>query len=901
MIQGDNFIVDKENTNLPVIKEQFNYPVLYNGGLPAEIKSPKKIKRPWFNRKIMSIKWNDFFEVEKNRMVVFRIIPHASVTNNNKRLWRTIHKMYEMHEGVGKRLERDRFKLTYREKDTFWYDVIFKQEKGKKKIEFYVSTSEYQAIKLKRKLENKMNVTIQEADILDLQVPKQNTIVQELKYLNHDIFSLNTNSQDTKTPIASILNTVDELTYDGDFARLSICNEVENRNKWIKNAQWAHEKLTKGKVPMRANMGGKRAVTAAKVAISGVINEINDLLTDTFQAFSNVFFKSDKDYKKEKVISKAHSVEDEIKAKKVNLDKLNTPVVKSYIRVAAHSHDKLTRESIGENLALSTGDLADQNELHGIKIRVNGRRLQVIDELNNLKLSRKTKIDPNVNLVSTDEMSKLALQMPNKELQRRYSDALNVKKNIETDIPSLFIKDGILIGESQLKDIQIPIHIPTVNPDDLYRAFIAMGGMGSGKDTFIQNFVTEANLNHGISFVVIDQVNKEGRKGMANGIRDSLPPDQIVDIDFSNDEFLPPLDLTEVIEKLGRKGADRFANELIDFMQVDDMGQSRKVLRNFAKACNGSLHQLKILLEDEEYRIQRIKELRKNGLSRTADELDKFTTLIEQDIKRDKDGNIKDIKEKVVRDGQKLLDSKSGAILNRLDEFLGDDTLFSIFAQPPKREFSLEKLMKEGKVIIFRVPDRILSTVAVRTLVHWITLQSLMTRLLMSNDDQENGCFIIYNEPQTYLSGNAGLANLMKRIAVQGRKERLGSIFACHFIGQIKEISDDLISGGVHWLLFKNDNEDTFKKLEHFLKPNFEISDALNIPNTTNTRHAICILDFGGEKQPAFLTKTLIPSYERYAAYDNSFLTQRHSRQYGRHIEEIEELINDKEKFQKTS
>ncbi|HFK2719220.1 TPA: hypothetical protein ACG1DY_005075, partial [Escherichia coli] len=194
-----------------------------------------------------------------------------------------------MHEGVGKRVERDRFKLTYREKDTFWYDVIFKQEKGQKKIEFYVSTSEYQAIKLKRKLENKMHVTIQEADIQDLQVPKQNTIVQELKYLNHDIFSLNTNSQDTKTPIASILNTVDELTYDGDFARLSICNEVENRNKWIKNAQWAHEKLTKGKVPMRANMGGKRAVAAAKVGIGGVINEINDLLTDTFQAFSNVF------------------------------------------------------------------------------------------------------------------------------------------------------------------------------------------------------------------------------------------------------------------------------------------------------------------------------------------------------------------------------------------------------------------------------------------------------------------------------------------------------------------------------------------------------------------------------------------------------------------------------------
>ncbi|MGG1676676.1 hypothetical protein ACIFOT_13130 [Neobacillus sp. NRS-1170] len=76
---------------------------------------------------------------------------------------------------------------------------------------------------------------------------------------------------------------------------------------------------------------------------------------------------------------------------------------------------------------------------------------------------------------------------------------------------------------------------------------------------------------------------------MANGIRDSIPPDKVVDLDLSNEKFLPPLDLTGVMAKLGRKGADLFANELIQFMAIDDMGQSRKVLRTFAKACKGSL------------------------------------------------------------------------------------------------------------------------------------------------------------------------------------------------------------------------------------------------------------------------------------------------------------------------
>ncbi|MGG1676678.1 hypothetical protein ACIFOT_13140 [Neobacillus sp. NRS-1170] len=81
----------------------------------------------------------------------------------------------------------------------------------------------------------------------------------------------------------------------------------------------------------------------------------------------------------------------------------------------------------------------------------------------------------------------------------------------------------------------------------------------------------------------------------------------------------------------------------------------------------------------------------------------------------------------------------------------------------------------------------------------------------MTIEDQDNGAFIVFNEPQTYLKDNLGLAELMARIAVQERKERLGSIFACHHIGQKKEIADDLVSGGVHWFLFKNDNKKTFE------------------------------------------------------------------------------------------
>jgi hypothetical protein len=121
MIQGDNFTVD--------VEPKYNYPVLYNGGMPAEIKPATPLKKKRIP-KIKIIKWSDFFQVEKNKLVVYRIIPHAAATNNNKRLWRAIHKMYEMYESPGNRIERDGFKLHYRQKDLFFYDVIFRQEKG---------------------------------------------------------------------------------------------------------------------------------------------------------------------------------------------------------------------------------------------------------------------------------------------------------------------------------------------------------------------------------------------------------------------------------------------------------------------------------------------------------------------------------------------------------------------------------------------------------------------------------------------------------------------------------------------------------------------------------------------------------------------------------------------------
>ena len=860
-IHGDNFIIkNMDNPNLPVLKTEFNYPVLYNGGLPAEIKPVTSIKKPWFNRKVKTIKWNDFFEVEKNKMVVYRIVPHANVTNNNKRLWRAIYKMYEMYESPGSRIEREGFKLRYREKDYFWFDVLFKQEEGQKKIEFYVATSEYQAQKLKRKLENKMQVTIKEASIDDLQIPEENTIVQELRYLKHDIFSLNTNSNDTKTPIAGIMNTLDELQYDGDMARFSICAEAENRNKWIKNAQWTFEKMGKGKVPQRANFSGKRIINGGKVLVAGLINEVNDLVVDTFQAFANVFLKSEKDFSKDKVIKNAHSVQDEVGTTRINHEKGNQPVFKTRIRVAAHSNDRLTRETIGETLALSTQDLTDTNELNGIKITFNGRRIEVIKELNTLNLSTRSKTDPNVNLMSTDEMNKLALMMPNKELQRKYADELDAKKRVEVDVSKVLRDEsGIYLGETEIKDNKWPIYMPLTNPDEFYRGYVFIGGQGAGKDTAIKNWVVQGNLKHNISFVIPDAIVEEGQRGMADGIRDALPPEKIIDINLNDDDYVVPMDLTEVISALGRNGASRFADEMIDFMQIDGLSRTEKYLTEAAKASGGNLYNIKRIIEDEEYRADRIQELIEEGQLRLARELIAWGTNDE-------------------------LGNKCDPILNRLSRFFGNDRLYDIFAQNPLKDVDFKKWMQEGKVIIIRVPNgKGLGEHAVKTLVHWITLKTFMTRLLMTKEEQKNGCFIVFNEPEQFES--EGLTKLMGRIGTEGRKERLGSIYAFHHWDKLQpSLQKNLQGGGVQQFLFMNDHTDTFRYSKHRFEETIPLEEAFKIP----IHHAIISVRVGGEMQPAFICQMAPPVKKKY---DNSFLTKRQTRMYGRSWIELQQAL----------
>ena len=158
-----------------------------------------------------------------------------------------------------------------------------------------------------------------------------------------------------------------------------------------------------------------------------------------------------------------------------------------------------------------------------------------------------------------------------------------------------------------------------------------------------------------------------------------------------------------------------------------------------------------------------------------------------------------------------------------------------------------------------------------------------MTRMLMAKEDHKNGCFMVFNEPEQYAT--EGLTKLMGRIGTEGRKERFGSLYAFHHWNKLPQsLQENLQGGGVQQFLFMNDHLKTFELSKHRFEETIPLEQAVKLP----AHHAIISVRAGKELQPAFICNMKPPVKKQF---DNSFLTKRHARMYGRSWEELQQTL----------
>jgi hypothetical protein len=821
-------------------------------------------------------------------MVVYRITPHQSLTNNtNRKMWRLLHKMYEIYNHASSRISREGFKITFREKDQIWFDIVFKNVDGQNKIEFYMSTTETWAKKFKQTLESKMKVSVEEATIDDLKIPEQNTLIHELRYVRHDIFSQKTDATEQTTPISTVLSTIEDIE-ENDMARLSFCNEVISRKKWSQIADYAHEKLQKGKVPKRARITIGSAVNVSKNIIGSIMNEINDVIQDTLRAFENVFFRSDKkDDNKEKLIKKKSLIE-EIEKGRISTrtyEKQFQPVWKSHVRVASHSDSKLRREMIANTLSTSLSEVGEDNELKGIRIRIGSRKAdRIIKEINTLHLSSQTKNDPDVNIVSSDELGKM-VQLPTRDVQHRYQEALSINKRIETELPKVFLDEsGILVGHANdSKGDPHAVHIPTQDKDFLFTPRGINGSPRMGKDQHVINMVVEAKRKHNIGAVIPDVVNeRNGHRGMGDAIRDHLPADDVIDLDLGDTSNPIYLGLESIVKNIPdvRIASDRIAEEITEFLMSDGDGdrfQTEDYLREASKAVMGDPLGIKLMFMSEYFRNKVIEEKQ-----------DTF----DMDIWKDYD---------------KMSEGKQGQlyapVMRRLGQIMNSEFLKPIFCQKPNPAMDLYKWIDEGKVVILRIPTGQISERQVEILVYWIVLNVFLIKIAQGGQSKAAGTYLVLNEPHQFLSD--GLVHFMERMLSEGPKYRLAPIIVFHHFSQFKKYPgfvDMMLAASMNWHIFKNTNIETYKKLMPYLSNTFDAPEQA-FETTKRFQYISVWLNSMGEYERPFITDALPMIGDRYESVDNSFLTKRHSRQFGKPIKEVLVEIKERNKltFQKAS
>lgn len=812
-------------------------------------------------------------------MVLFQIIPDRSIRNNqNRLLWRLVHDLMGVDHGFRSRVWREGWTFCYRPRDNVWFDLTIRcrEEEGEtiREVIFTVAVPADLARTFKQKfLDKHPHVTVQEAPLSLVEVPEGSTIT-DYRYKRHDLFSLHCDDTKETSPLSGFLNAAYDLQ-GNDFARMSFCLERYDRQLWRNRADAAWRQLDQKRVPVRARFDIGLLFRNLSDIRKVLFTQFRSLIGDFLQAFQNSFFKSTKRFNKE---NPREQVSEDYARLFMNGDlspntkkKIFDSTFKTKIRLAVHCEDRSREHMIRGSFTSAMAEMAQDNTLepHKVRVRIQARAR---DDMN---LFRPGKKDPDPNIMSAKEIGKLN-QYPTAELQERYADVLESKQRFEVELPAMFREpSGILLGHTAYKGEKIPVYLPMDHADTLMMPRVFIGSPRMGKDTALANYVVEA-AQKGMGGVVLDVVNEEGNtRGLADSIRDALPPDRIIDLDVSNREHILYVGLNEVLTAGGEEAGTLLANDFAAIFEVEDNGRTRSYLREAVKACNGDPLAVRLLLLSEgtegDLLDLTIKRLQKEGKH--------FAAAFWDSYRYESRGQKSEIRK---------------PILNRLEEIFGDDHLKNVFGQRPNPEIDFARWLEEGKIILIRCPNNPikLSEISVRTICQWLVLKTFYTKLILGNKSRYS--LLVLNEPHQFLS--AGLVKVLGRMLREAPKWRLSLLFAIHDFSPFtipKEMVDALFSASVNWHVFKNTNLDVYKRMGHLLRPVYDPEEAMR-----QTPRWSCINLFfqNGEYQTPILMDTLPPVNVRNQPYDNAQLAQDHARRFGRNRKEVEEEIFEREK-----
>ena len=797
------------------------------------------------------------FELVSESLIHLQVIPHFNIQNGRK-IENIIDGLHSLYKPINERFSFKKGKIQFHLKENFYYSILLEKDN----ISFYYSIPEsYQRWFTQRVYStwtNQVTIIPLKNDFLD-KFDERNTIeyIIKPKYKSYKSFVCDYREN---APIPSILSCNKDLQ-ENDRILLELCLNPVVDGLWKEWVEEQQKKYRYGSL-VEVENGGKIGFIADKLfeLVDGFLGFI-DILFEVDKPsrryggyggrnssyydddYSGSYYDSDRysyssGYGSSKK-KKGYSTHEQLSS--ASRQKINYNGFQGKIRILSESEDKVRSELGAKTLSVGLKDIAEDNEFIMEKVNTELGRTKINFIFGN-------------HVYSSKEIGQI-VQLPEKKWQEEYPvEKVEVQ---EIKIPKELLQGGVQLGIAKFKGQTTDVYW---NKTDINVACLPkcwIGYQGSGK--------TEALKNHGIrsveqghGLIVLDGIQS---CGLSDDIRNYLPKDfpehKIIELNFADLTNIIPLGWNEIeSSKINPQEKLKFSNivaqELIKFLDslVDSNEQklsprmrrylSSAALLTFMQKDSTMMTVLECLTEyDVRHKI-----IKDSGLS---EENKLIKDMLELD---DKDNSTKT--------------SIISGIIDRLDLLLGDYVLSNLFSTKGCEKIDFKKWIKEGYVVLCRMPQDELSDQTIKTLTTFLISKIWFAKLMLGKNNVVHTTVIADEVHRTQLK----FENIREM-----RKFGLEYVFSAHQPSDFKHILNTLKSAGCSFMLL-NTTKDNISHFESEIRP-YTIQEVMDMKKY----HSLCIVNYD-KTFVSFIAKLpdLLPK-DRFI--DRSYLTQKCAEKYG--------------------
>lgn len=781
-----------------------------------------------FNKKNLSMKLSDYFELKKPTYIYIKITPHKSIRNYSSsniakaiaNTYRTVNKQISI---ISKKLIVEKsHKMMYlidiKATDTSFYFVVPK---------FFLNI----ALEKIHEVWTKATIEIVEKGIEPFSKQAE---CYSLSYKKHDALSLNVDKK-LNEPLSSILSVMD-IMKENDRVLIAYNFLPKSQFAWMETFEDLERKVRKKECLDKAVFNLEYVLKNATLNVIKIVDMFIDVFVELTGGSKEIEVVSNYDTFA-MLLSNSQDIEK-------SRYKKTSQVIDTQIAVISESQDDMRRGNNALSVCQAYRNVDGDNEFKYKKIPNNNLNLE------DYSLSKCKK-----STLSVEESGQL-MQIPGRMLLT--SLGINHIKTEEAKVPEKLQTGKYRLGKSKFKGTVVDAFIQDkYNIESL--PLILFGKMGGGKSTFLANFVRDGILN-GDGAIIIDFIkNCE----LSTDIKAITPPEKLIEIDLSKMENLQGLGFDEL--KIP-EGANVFEVEEIANLQTtmlqafinsivvgDPLSSRMETILGAAGDITFSLGYTAIkdvikCLTCYKTRMRYIEELKQNkALYESLDE--EVETLLELNemskvTKKEADAGV-------VAEIIGTKESKIEHILDRTRTLRRDTKLKYMYRKDTKNNIDLAKAMDEGKVVLFKMPQAKFPSKRIKNIMVTYLMSKIWLALEQRGaiDDKPRRCNIIVDE----IHQAPTVFEDLKDIITQTRKFGGKLVFALHNTGQLEQIEDALESAGTSYMLLNGCLESDFNHFKSKLTE-FEYEDLRDMQEF----HSMNLVSYS-DGYASFITKLPAP------------------------------------------